>query len=71
MPSLGPVSLLFHWQLENESDDHSPPLGVVMNEWRYTSTPHILSWRAQGFFFFFFYLCLFVMFMGMHLVSHG
>jgi len=38
-PSLGPLSLLFNRQLENETDDHSPPLGAVMNEWRYTSTP--------------------------------
>jgi hypothetical protein len=54
------VSLLFNRQLENETDDHSSPLGVVMNEWRYTSTPHILSWHAQ------FFSPLFVMFMGMH-----
>jgi len=38
-PPLGPLSLLFNRQLENETDGHSPPLGVVMNEWSYTSTP--------------------------------
>jgi hypothetical protein len=29
-------SLLFKRQMEKENDDHSPLLGVVMNEWRYT-----------------------------------